>query len=70
MGYQTKRARELRQLQTKAENKLWQLLRNRNFLNLKFHRQHPIKSFILDFCCLKAQLIIELYGESHNNAFQ
>jgi len=70
MNFQTKKSRELRQQQVKAENKLWQILRNRNFLELKFRRQHPIKSFIVDFCCLKEQLIIELDGEFHNNSFQ
>lgn len=70
MNFLTKKARALRQSQTKAENKLWQILRNRNFLDLKFRRQHPIKNFIVDFCCIKEQLIIELDGESHNNAFQ
>jgi uroporphyrinogen-III synthase len=70
MNFLTKKARALRQSQTKAENKLWQILRNRNFLGLKFRRQHPIKNFIVDFCCIKEQLIIELDGESHNNAFQ
>ena len=70
MNFQTKKARALRQQQTKSENKLWQLIRRRIFLDLKFRRQHPIKSFIIDFCCLKEQLIIELDGEFHNNAFQ
>lgn len=70
MNFLTKKARALRQQQTKAEYKLWQMLRNRNFLDLKFRRQHPIKNYIVDFCCLKEQLIIELDGESHNNSFQ
>lgn len=70
MNFLTKKARALRQQQTKAENKLWQILRNRKILDLKFRRQHPIRNYIVDFCCLKARLIIELDGEFHNNAFQ
>ncbi|MFD0964394.1 DUF559 domain-containing protein [Pseudofulvibacter geojedonensis] len=70
MKNQIKKARELRQQQTKAECKLWQILRNRKVFDLKFRRQHPIKSFIVDFCCLSHQLIIELDGETHNNSFR
>jgi len=64
------KARLLRQAQTEAEKKLWAILRNRKFENLKFRRQHPIKHYIVDFCCLEYQIIIELDGEYHNNANQ
>ena len=64
------KARLLRQAQTEAEKKLWGLLRNRKFSNLKFRRQHPIKHYIVDFCCLEDQIIIELDGEYHNNTVQ
>ena len=30
-----------------------------------FRRQHPIDEFIVDFCCLRAGLIIELDGDCH-----
>lgn len=63
-------ARHLRQEQTPAEDHLWQLLRNRQFENLKFRRQHPIKEYIVDFCCLKIMLVIELDGEYHNDTYQ
>ena len=33
-------ARYLREFKTKAEDKLWQNLRNRKLNNLKFRRQH------------------------------
>ncbi|PQV63045.1 Protein of unknown function (DUF559) [Abditibacterium utsteinense] len=32
-----------------------------------FRRQHPIGPFIADFACIKAKLIIELDGNSHDN---
>jgi very-short-patch-repair endonuclease len=32
----------LKNNQTKAEEKIWNILRNRQFMGLKFRRQHPI----------------------------
>ncbi len=58
-------ARELRREQTDAERKLWNVLRDRQLLNLKFRRQHPIGNYIADFCCLEKGLIIELDGSQH-----
>ncbi len=63
-------ARLLRKNQTEAETKLWKILRNRNFENLKFRRQFPIKEFIVDFCCLEYKIIIELDGKYHLNSAQ
>ena len=58
-------ARALRRAQTDAERKLWRLLRDREFADLKFRRQYPIGRFIADFCCFEHQLIIELDGGQH-----
>jgi very-short-patch-repair endonuclease len=58
-------ARELRGNQTDAESVLWNALRNRQLLNLKFRRQHPIGNYIVDFCCIEKRLIIELDGSQH-----
>ena len=58
-------ARELRGTQTGAERVLWNALRNRQVLNLKFRRQHPIGNYIADFCCIEKGLIIELDGSQH-----
>ena len=64
-------ARELRKNQTDAEELLWQLLRRRQLNNLKFRRQHPLKTgFILDFYCAEAKLGIELDGGYHNDTEQ
>ncbi len=59
-------ARQMRCEPTPAENKLWQRLRNKQLLNLKFRRQHTIDRFIVDFICNQAQLIIEVDGEIHD----
>ena len=59
------RARALRAAQTEVERKLWQRLRNRQLDGAKFRRQHPIGSYIADFCCLDARLVIELDGSQH-----
>ncbi|HLC82777.1 MAG TPA: DUF559 domain-containing protein, partial [Bacteroidia bacterium] len=61
-----KYARENRQPQTKAEDALWQCVRNRK-LESKFRRQHPIGVYIADFICLDKKLIIEIDGEIHND---
>ena len=60
-----KRPRQLRQTQTKAEQKLWQKLRNRQLDNAKFRRQHPIKPYVVDFFCQEAKLIVEIDGGHH-----
>ena len=63
-------AAELRKKMTKAENILWEKLRNKMFHGLKFRRQHPINKYIADFYCHKLKLIIELDGEYHNSEDQ
>lgn len=57
-------AKEMRKNPTKAEDILWQELRNKN-LYAKFRRQHVIDNFIPDFVCLDLKLIIEVDGEIH-----
>ncbi|HUJ10041.1 MAG TPA: N-6 DNA methylase [Verrucomicrobiae bacterium] len=59
------RARELRKKQTSAEEILWEMLRDRRFLNLKFRRQHQIGDYIVDFCCAEAKLVVETHGPIH-----
>ncbi len=57
-------ARSMREKPTKAEAALWHELRNRK-LGVKFRQQHVINRFIVDFCCLKANLVIEVDGNIH-----
>jgi very-short-patch-repair endonuclease len=59
------KASALRKPQTKAEQKLWRVLRNRNLEGYKFRRQHALGPFIADFYCHEARLVIEIDGENH-----
>jgi len=61
----TKRARILRKKSTPQEIILWSRLKNRNFRNLKFRRQHPIGKYIVDLVCIEKKIIIELDGWQH-----
>jgi very-short-patch-repair endonuclease len=58
-------ARRLRRDQTDAERALWFRLRDRRLNGMKFRRQMPIKSYVVDFCCESARLVIELDGGHH-----
>ncbi len=60
-------ARSLRKTQTRAEQILWESLRNEQVCKLKFRRQHPFDDYILDFYNHKMKLVIEVDGEVHNN---
>src|SRR5438105_4992361 len=60
-------ARELRKNQTEVERILWKDLRSRRFEGYKFRRQFPINPYVVDFCCLRHQLIIELDGSQHQD---
>jgi len=63
-----RRAKELRQRSSFAEQKLWFALRNYGKQhNLKFRRQQPIHPYIVDFACFEIKLIIELDGQSHDH---
>lgn len=59
------RRTELRKNSTLEEEKLWFQLRNSN-LGVKFKRQNSIGGYIVDFCCQKHKLIVEVDGEIHN----
>lgn len=58
-------AREMRADSTKAENLLWQALRNKQLEGLKFKRQVPMDGYIVDFVCFDARLIVEVDGSQH-----
>ena len=64
----TERARELRLTDSRAEQKVWELLRAHRMSGLKFRRQHPIGPYFTDFACVARKLAIEIDGEHH--AFQ
>jgi adenine-specific DNA-methyltransferase len=58
-------AKSMRHTATDAEYLMWQLLRTKRFMNLKFRRQHVIAPYILDFYCHEIGLVIELDGSQH-----
>ena len=66
-AYAFEYARSLRRMQTKAEEILWEALRNSQLCNLKFRRQHPFDNYILDFYNHKMKLAVEVDGEVHND---
>jgi very-short-patch-repair endonuclease len=47
-----------------AEDLLWDKLRRRRLL-VKFRRQYILGGYILDLCCLRPKLAIELDGKQH-----
>ena len=58
-------AKTMRSNATDAEYLMWQLLRAKRFMNLKFRRQHVIAPYIVDFYCHELGLVIELDGSQH-----
>ncbi|WP_216664177.1 endonuclease domain-containing protein [Lentimicrobium sp. S6] len=59
------KAERLRDDMTQAEVILWERLKGKQILSLRFRRQHPIGQFIVDFYCHNAKLIIEVDGLIH-----
>ena len=51
---------------TDAERIVWQALRNRQLRGFKFRRQWTLGSFIVDFFCWEAKLIVEIDGGQHS----
>jgi very-short-patch-repair endonuclease len=71
----TELVKEMRKRQTPEEDILWQELRRKFVVGLKFFRQHPIiygnidkeiLFFVADFYCAKAALVIEVDGKFHD----
>ena len=58
-------ARELRGRRTDTEKRLWAELRLYKIDGLQFRQQHPIGPYIVDFCCYRVRLIVEIDGELH-----
>ena len=62
-GEMLPRARELRRSMTPQEQKLWyRFLRK---YPVKIYKQRIVESFIVDFYCSKALLVIEVDGSQH-----
>ena len=58
-------ARGLRKKMTSAEMYLWKRLSGRQLAGLRFRRQHPLQTFVLDFYCVSKRIAIELDGGVH-----
>jgi very-short-patch-repair endonuclease len=63
------RARDFRRNMTNAEAIVWQHVRNYQ-LGPYFRRQQVIRGYIVDFCCVKARLIVEVDGPIHEDPDQ
>lgn len=63
-------AKKLRKENTNTEKLLWELLRNRNFMWIKFRRQHPFWRYIADFYSNEINLVIEIDWDIHENKDQ
>jgi very-short-patch-repair endonuclease len=55
----------MRKEPTRAESLLWNELRKEKLAGFKFRRQHIIQTFIVDFYCPAAKLVIEIDGAIH-----
>lgn len=61
-------SRQLRNNMTDAERRLWLRLRGKQVLGVPFYRQKPLASYIVDFYCPAASLVIEVDGSQHYEA--
>ena len=64
------KAKMLRKNMTEAELKLWEKLKGKKMLGLRFRPQHPIDIFIADFYCHPLKLILEVDGGIHKSKNQ
>jgi len=63
--YLKQNRRDLRKRMTQSETLLWSCLRSKQS-GFKFRRQYSIGNYIVDFCCPRLKLVIELDGLTHN----
>lgn len=63
-------ARVLRAAETRSETLLWNELRDRRLLGLKFRRQHAIHNYVVDFYCDEYRLAVEVDGGIHADGEQ
>ncbi len=60
-----KKRKNLRSNMPSPEVYLWNRIRNKQVLNIKFRRQYSINNYIVDFYSPELKLAIELDGNSH-----
>lgn len=64
------KAKFLRKNMTDSELKLWEVLKGKRILGLRFRSQHPIDIFIADFYCHPVKLVVEVDGGIHKSSDQ
>jgi very-short-patch-repair endonuclease len=64
------KAKYLRSHMTRAEFIVWNFLKGKNLLGVRFRAQHPLGIYIADFFSYKLNLVIEIDGEIHNSKSQ
>lgn len=65
LGRDVERAKHLRATMSLPERLLWGQLRS-SPSGLRFRRQHPVGTYVLDFYCPAARLAIEIDGIAHD----
>jgi very-short-patch-repair endonuclease len=63
-----RRAAEMRRNPTEPEKRLWRNLSNDQLQGYKFRRQSVVGRFIADFLCPQRALIVEVDGDTHDEA--
>ncbi len=64
------RAKQLRSNMTPAEKMVWECVKGKKILGLRFRPQHPMDLFIADFYCHPLKLVIEIDGGIHKSKDQ
>jgi len=59
-------ARRLRKTLTPQEVKVWNHLRSWRSQGFHFRRQSPRQGYVVDFVCMKYQIVVEIDGGQHN----
>jgi very-short-patch-repair endonuclease len=67
---QRRLAKQLRSTQTSLEDALWRELRAKRLDGWKWKRQVPLQSYVVDFVCFEAGLIVEADGPLHRGSEQ
>jgi very-short-patch-repair endonuclease len=58
----------MRRNPTDPEKRVWRILSNSQLAGFKFRRQAVIPPYIADFLCPSAKLIVEVDGDTHDQA--
>jgi len=64
----TAMARAFRRSATPQEAMVWEWVRNRKMLGMKWRRQEVIAGFVADFYCAECRLALEIDGPVHDSA--